>query len=133
MVRLTSDVRIRAALPTLLSAMRQGARVMVLSHLGRPAEGKYDPELSLAPVAAKLSELLGVPVPPSKDWLGGIANTFLAAAGYKIGSSLCEKGMIAAARRLLDLAHARCAHIALPTDVIVVQECTAAPRPRDAG
>src|ERR1035441_6961618 len=67
--QVTSDMRIRDALPTLRSAMRQGARVIVLSHLGRPAEGKYDPELSLAPVAAKLSELLGVPVPLSNDWL----------------------------------------------------------------
>ena len=241
--QVTSDMRIRAALPTLRSAMRQGARVIVLSHLGRPAEGKYDPELSLAPVAAKLSELLGVPVPLSKDWLGGvecapgsvvlcenvrfnegekqdsealarrmaalcdvfvmdafatahraeasthglakfapvacagpllvaelnalaralanparpliaivggakvstklaildtllgkvdklilgggIANTFLAAAGYKIGSSVGETDMIATARRLLDLAHARGADIALPMDVIVAHECTA--------
>ena len=70
--RVTSDVRIRAALPTLRSAMQQGAHVIVLSHLGRPEEGKYDPALSLAPVAAKLSELLGVPVPLRKDWLGGV-------------------------------------------------------------
>ena len=70
--RVTSDARIRAALPTLRSAMRQGAHVIVLSHLGRPEEGKYDPAMSLSPVAAKLSELLGVPVPLCKDWLGGV-------------------------------------------------------------
>jgi phosphoglycerate kinase len=241
--RVTSDARIRAALPTLRSAMRQGAHVIVLSHLGRPEEGKYDPAMSLSPVAAKLSELLGVPVPLCKDWLGGvdcaagavvlcenvrfnkgekqdsealarqmavlcdvfvmdafatahraeasthglakfapvacagpllvaelnalgralanparplvaivggskvstkltmldtlldkvdklilgggIANTFLAAAGYKVGSSLCETEMIATARRLLDRAHARGADIALPMDVIVAPERTA--------
>jgi phosphoglycerate kinase len=241
--QVTSDMRIRAALPTLRSAMQQGAHVIVLSHLGRPEEGKYDPEFSLSPVAAKLSELLGVPVPLCRDWLdgvdcaagsvvlcenvrfntgektdgdalarqmaalcdvfvmdafatahraeasthgvakyasvacagpllvaeldaleralanparplvaivagskvstkltilenlldkvdklilgGGIANTFLAAAGYKVGNSLCETDMIATARRLLDRAHARGADIALPVDVIVAKERSA--------
>ena len=241
--QVTSDARIRAALPTLRSAMQQGAHVIVLSHLSRPEEGKYDPAMSLAPVAAKLSELLGVPVPLCKDWLGGvdcaagsvvlcenvrfnkgekhdsealarqmaalcdvfvmdafatahraeasthglakfapvacagpllvaeldalgralanparplvaivggskvstkltmldtlldkvdklilgggIANTFLAAAGYKVGRSLCETNMIVTARRLLDRAHARGADIALPMDVTVAPERTA--------
>jgi phosphoglycerate kinase len=68
----TSDARIRAALPTLQLALDAGARVIILSHLGRPEEGKFDPELSLAPVAAKLSELLGKPVTLMKDWLGGV-------------------------------------------------------------
>jgi phosphoglycerate kinase len=68
----TSDARIRAALPTLRLALDAGARVVILSHLGRPEEGKPDPELSLAPVAAKLSELLGKPVTLVKDWLGGV-------------------------------------------------------------
>ena len=68
----TSDARIRAALPTLRHAMDAGARVLVLSHLGRPEEGVYDESLSLAPVAARLSELLGKPVPLKKDWLAGV-------------------------------------------------------------
>ncbi|HEY2591149.1 MAG TPA: phosphoglycerate kinase, partial [Steroidobacteraceae bacterium] len=68
----TSDARIRAALPTLRSALEAGARVLVLSHLGRPKEGAYDEALSLAPVAARLSELLGRPVPLKKDWLAGV-------------------------------------------------------------
>jgi phosphoglycerate kinase len=240
--QISSDTRIRAALPTLRSAMQQGAHVIVLSHLGRPEEGKCDPQLSLSPVAARLSELLGVPVPLSRDWLGGvkcaagavvlcenvrfnngekknsealarrmaalcdvfvmdafatahraeastqgvakfapvacagpllatelkaleralanparplvavvggakvstkltileelldrvdklilgggIANTFLMAAGYKVGTSLCETDMLATACRLLDRAHARGADIALPVDVIVAHECT---------
>jgi phosphoglycerate kinase len=67
-----SDARIRAALPTLRHAMEAGARVLVLSHLGRPQEGVYDDSLSLAPVAARLSELLGRPVPLKKDWLNGV-------------------------------------------------------------
>ncbi len=242
--RVSSDGRIRAALPTLRYAMQKGARVIVLSHLGRPEEGKVSPELSLSPVAAKLSELLGKPVPLLKDWLGGVecapgsmvlcenvrfnkgekkddealarqmaalcdvfvmdafatahraeasthgvakfakaacagpllvaelealeralanparplvaivggskvstklailgalldkvdklilggglANTFLAAAGYNIGKSLCEKDMLTAAHELLDRAHAGGKEIALPSDdVIVAHECRA--------
>lgn len=68
----TSDARIRATLPTLKLALEAGARVLVLSHLGRPEEGVYDEALSLAPVAARLSELLGRPVPLKKDWLDGV-------------------------------------------------------------
>jgi len=68
----SSDARIRAALPTIRLALERGARVLILSHLGRPTEGKYDPELSLAPVAARLSELLGQPVPLVRDWLDGV-------------------------------------------------------------
>ena len=68
----SSDARIRAALPTLRSAMQQGAHVIVLSHLGRPQEGKFESEFSLAPVAAKLTELLGKQVPLRKDWLNGV-------------------------------------------------------------
>ncbi len=68
----TSDARIRAALPTVRLALEKGARVMLLSHLGRPEEGKFDAEFSLAPVAAKLSELLGKPVPLVQNWLAGV-------------------------------------------------------------
>ncbi len=239
----SSDARIRAALPTLRAAMQQGARVIVLSHLGRPEEGKPDPEFSLAPVAGKLSELLGKPVPLQKDWLdgvecapgqvvlcenvrynkgekkdnealarrmaalcdvfvmdafgtahraeasthgvakfaplacagpllvaelealeralanparpliaivagskvstklqvlealldkvdklivgGGIANTFLAATGIKVGRSLYEKDMLDMARGLLARARARGADIPLPVDVVVAREFAA--------
>jgi phosphoglycerate kinase len=68
----TSDARIRAALATIRYALDQHAKVFVLSHLGRPKEGEADPALTLAPVAARLSELLGKPVPLRKDWLDGI-------------------------------------------------------------
>jgi phosphoglycerate kinase len=68
----TSDARIRAALATIRYALDQHARVFVTSHLGRPQEGREDPALTLAPVAARLSELLGKPVPLRKDWIDGV-------------------------------------------------------------
>src|SRR6202453_3772188 len=67
----TSDARIRAALPTIQAALTARARVLVMSHLGRPEEGKYAEEFSLAPVAKRLAQLLGVPVALKKDWLNG--------------------------------------------------------------
>jgi len=70
--RVTSDARIRAALPTLRQALEAGAAVMVMSHLGRPREGVLDERFSLAPVAARLSELLGREVPLVRSWLGGV-------------------------------------------------------------
>lgn len=71
--RVASDARIRAALPTLQAAMQAGARVMVMSHLGRPDEGRFDPRYSLAPVAAWLSEHLGQPVPLVANWRDGVS------------------------------------------------------------
>jgi phosphoglycerate kinase len=70
--KVTSDARIRASLPTIKLALDKGARVFVTSHLGRPEEGVYAEEFSLAPVASRLSELLGKHVPLKKDWLGGV-------------------------------------------------------------
>jgi phosphoglycerate kinase len=70
--KVTSDARIRAALPTLRHAMQAGARVMVMSHLGRPTEGEYDPAQSLAPVAERLTGLLGTKVRLVRDWLDGV-------------------------------------------------------------
>jgi phosphoglycerate kinase len=239
----TSDARIRAALATIRYALDQHARVFVMSHLGRPQEGEEDPALSLAPVAARLSDLLGKPVPLRKQWLdgvacpagsavlcenvrfnkgekqddpqlarrmaglcevfvmdafgtahraeasthgvaryapvacagpllvgelealeralqkparplvavvggskvstklmvlesllervdqlivgGGIANTFLAANGIRVGKSLCEMEMLDVARRLMERARARDAAIPLPTDVVVGREFAA--------
>jgi phosphoglycerate kinase len=68
----TSDARIRAALATIRYALDQHARVFIMSHLGRPQEGEEDPKLTLAPVAARLSELLGKPVPLRKNWIDGV-------------------------------------------------------------
>ncbi len=242
--RVTSDARIRAALPTLRLALERGARVLVMSHLGRPKEGQPDPALSLAPVAQALSALLGRPVRFVEHWLdgvtaapgevvllenvrfnqgekqddealarqmaalcdvyvmdafgtahraeasthgialhapvacagpllvaeldalaralhqparplvaivggskvstklavlenlvekvdqlvvgGGIANTFLAAAGLPVGRSLHEPDMLDTARRLLARARARGVGLPLPTDVVVAPEFSAA-------
>ena len=68
----TSDARIRASLPTIQAAKNAGARVLVMSHLGRPEEGVYDEEFSLAPVAKRLAELLGFRVRFEKNWLDGV-------------------------------------------------------------
>jgi len=68
----SSDARIRAALPTIQAALTAKARVLIMSHLGRPEEGRFAEEFSLAPVAKRLAQLLGVPVALKKDWLGGV-------------------------------------------------------------
>lgn len=70
--RITSEQRITAALPTMKLALEKGAAVMVTSHLGRPKEGTWTQEDSLAPVARRLSELLGIEVPLVKDWVDGV-------------------------------------------------------------
>lgn len=234
---ITDDTRIRASMPAVRQALDAGAAVMVTSHLGRPTEGAFKPEDSLAPVAARMAELLGRPVRLVADWVdgvqvapgevvllencrlnvgekkssdalaqkmatlcdvyvndafgtahraeasthgiaryakvacagpllaaeldalgralqqparpllavvagskvstkltileslagkveqlivgGGIANTFLKAAGLPIGKSLCEDELLEAARQLMAAAKARGADIPLPTDVVV--------------
>ncbi len=239
----TSDVRIRAALPTIRFALEHQARVLVMSHLGRPEEGRHSEEFSLAPVAKRLAELLGIAVPLARDWVGGvdvepgqvvllenvrfnpgekkdnealarkmaalcdiyvmdafgtahraeasthgvakyapiacagpllvseltaletalesparplvaivagskvstkltvlesllakvdrlivgggITNTFLAALGYNVGKSLCERDMLDICRHLLDVAQRRGIEIAMPTDVVVAKEFSA--------
>ncbi|HEY6864045.1 MAG TPA: phosphoglycerate kinase [Burkholderiales bacterium] len=70
--RITDDTRIRAALPGIRHALGQRARLMLVSHLGRPTEGQFDEKESLAPVARHLSGLLGMEVPLKRDWLGGV-------------------------------------------------------------
>lgn len=69
---ITEDTRIRASIPAIRDALKGGAAVMVTSHLGRPKEGQFTPEESLAPVAKRLSELLGKPVELKRDWLNGV-------------------------------------------------------------
>ncbi|HVY66950.1 MAG TPA: phosphoglycerate kinase [Gammaproteobacteria bacterium] len=70
--KITSTARLDAALPTLRAALDAGARVLVMSHLGRPKEGKPDPAASLQPVADKLGEMLGRKVPLVENWLDGV-------------------------------------------------------------
>lgn len=72
---ISSDLRIRAALPTLRRALEQGARTIVMSHLGRPVEGRFDPDFSLSPVAERLSRLLGRQVRLLPDIEGAARST----------------------------------------------------------
>lgn len=69
---ITEDTRIRASVPAIQAALSAGAAVMVTSHLGRPTEGEFKAEDSLAPVAARLAELLGAPVELRQNWLEGV-------------------------------------------------------------
>jgi len=241
--RITSEQRILASVPTIRLALEKGAAVMVTSHLGRPKEGVWSQEDSLAPVAERLSQLLGTDVPLLRDWVGGvevkpgqvvllencrmnvgegkddeglsrqyaalcdvfvmdafgtahraqasthgvirfapvaaggpllmaeldalakalahparpllaivagskvstklellsslvdkvdqlivgggIANTFIAAAGYSVGKSLCEPDLIETANRIFAAAKARGAEIPLPSDVVVAKQFNA--------
>lgn len=70
--QVANDARIRASLPTIKLALEKGAKVMLMSHLGRPVEGQPDASLSLQPVADRLSELLEVPVKLQANWLDGV-------------------------------------------------------------
>ena len=69
---ITEDTRVRASIPCIEAALKAGAAVMVTSHLGRPTEGAFKPEDSLAPVAQRMSELLGRPVPLVSNWVDGV-------------------------------------------------------------
>jgi phosphoglycerate kinase len=69
---ITEDTRVRASVPAIRDALQAGAAVMVTSHLGRPTEGEFKPEDSLAPVAKRLSELLGQPVELKQNWVDGV-------------------------------------------------------------
>ena len=71
--RITEDTRVRASVPAIRMALQAGAAVMVTSHLGRPTEGEFKPEDSLAPVAQRLGELLGREVPLIRDWVDGVS------------------------------------------------------------
>src|SRR5689334_9654733 len=67
-----SDLRIRAALPTIKQALKQGGKIMLMSHLGRPNEGGFDETFSLAPVAQVLSKLLKMEIPLIHHWIDGV-------------------------------------------------------------
>ena len=72
---ITEDTRIRASVPAIRASLDAGAAVMVASHLGRPVEGEFAATFSLAPVARKLSDILGVEVPLVRDWIDGVTVT----------------------------------------------------------
>ena len=65
---ISDDTRIRASLPGIKQALSRKARLLLVSHLGRPTEGQFDEKESLAPVARRLSELLNMEVPLKRDW-----------------------------------------------------------------
>ncbi len=70
---ITSDTRIRAAVPSIIEVLgTEGTSVLLMSHLGRPTEGQFEEQFSLAPVAERLAELLGRPVRLERDWLDGV-------------------------------------------------------------
>jgi phosphoglycerate kinase len=70
---ISDDTRIRASLPGIKQALSKKARLLLVSHLGRPTEGQFDEKESLAPVAKRLSELLNMEVPLKRDWLDGVS------------------------------------------------------------
>jgi phosphoglycerate kinase len=96
--QITSDVRIRASLPTIHAALEAGATVMLMSHLGRPDEGRPSAEFSLAPVALRLSELLGMEVPLITEWVDGVAAApgtvcLLENVRFQVGEKACDEGL----------------------------------------
>lgn len=102
---ITSDVRIRAALPTIQAAVDAGAAVMLMSHLGRPKEGEANPEFSLAPVARRLEELLSIPVPLVQNWIDGVEVepgqvVLLENVRFLAGEKACDEAL---SRRMAEL------------------------------
>ncbi len=97
--RISSDKRIQAALPTLQKALADGAAVLVMSHLGRPTEGQFDPALSLAPVAEYLSAALGQDVPLIRDWVDGGFSVepgqlvLLENVRFNVGEKACDENL----------------------------------------
>ena len=103
-----NDSRIEAALPTIRTCIEGGAAVILVSHLGRPTEGDFDPELSLAPVAAHLSRALDLPVPLVRDWRGGVdvargGVVLLENVRFEPGVSANDDGLAQALASLCDL------------------------------
>ena len=103
--RVTSDARIRAALPTIRAALDAGAAVMLMSHLGRPTEGNPDDAFSLQPVAARLAEMLGRDVPLERNWIDGVDVSpgdivLLENVRFLSGEKACDEGL---ARKMASL------------------------------
>ena len=88
--RITEDTRIRAALPGIRHALGHGARLMLVSHLGRPSEGKFEEAESLLPVAKHLSHLLGAEVPLVRDWVEGTFDPLSVAPGKVVLLENCR-------------------------------------------
>jgi phosphoglycerate kinase len=116
---ITSDARLRAALPTIEYALKQDARVILISHLGRPIEGHYQAEFSLKPVAERLSQLLSRPVRFANDWINGV----LVEKGEVV---LCENVRMQIGEKKNDVALAK--KLATLSDVFVMDAFATAHR-----
>lgn len=106
--KVTSDARIKAALPTIRMALEAGAKVILMSHLGRPTEGEYDEKYSLKPVADYLSELLGMEVPLERDWKSGVTLAagelmLLENVRFNLGEKSDDEGLAKAYANLCDV------------------------------
>ncbi len=106
--KITSDVRIKAALPTIKMALDAGAKVIVMSHLGRPTEGEYEEKFSLKPVASALGDLLGLEVPVIRDWKSGIEMAdgelaLLENVRFNLGEKSDDEGLAKAYANLCDI------------------------------
>jgi phosphoglycerate kinase len=106
--KVTSDARIRAALPTLKAALEANAAVMVMSHLGRPTEGQPEDKFSLQPVAEHLSGLLGRDVPLVRDWIDGVdvdpgQLVLLENVRFLEGEKKCDEGLARKMAALCDV------------------------------
>jgi phosphoglycerate kinase len=106
--KVTSDARIRAALPTITAALDSGAAVMLMSHLGRPTEGEPDEKLSLQPVAKRLSELLERDVSLVEDWIDGVEVqageiVLLENVRFLKGEKACDAGLAQKMASLCDI------------------------------
>jgi phosphoglycerate kinase len=106
--KVTSDARIRAALPTIEAALGAGAAVMLMSHLGRPVEGQPDEKFSLRPVADKLSQLLDREVPLVDDWIDGVdvqpgQVVLLENVRFLVGEKACDAALAQKMAALCDV------------------------------
>src|SRR5210317_1841510 len=104
----TSDARIRAALPTIKAALEANAAVMLVSHLGRPTEGQPEEKFSLRPVADRIGELLGREVPLVKDWIDGVEVApgdvvLLENVRFLEGEKKCDEALARKMARLCDV------------------------------
>jgi phosphoglycerate kinase len=106
--RVSSDARLRAALPTIKQALDGGAEVIVMSHLGRPTEGEYNPQQSLQPVADYLSELLDIELRLVRDWRQGFSvpkgqAVLLENVRFNVGEKANDQSLAKAYARLCDI------------------------------
>jgi phosphoglycerate kinase len=104
----TSDARIRAALPTIEAALEANAAIMLVSHLGRPSEGKPEEQFSLQPVADRIGELLGRHVPLVKDWIDGVdvdpgQVVLLENVRFLVGEKKCDEALSKKMAALCDI------------------------------